>query len=329
MRVTILHDLVERGARADETDVLVQRDAVIAALRALGHHVEALGCGLDLQALRDELEQHRPDLVFNLVESIARSGRLIHVVPALLDTLGMRYTGARTDAIYLTSHKRLGKRWLAALELPVARDWQTGEPWPAELGRGTRWIVKSVWEHGSVGMDHDSVVTAGDAATLAAALRARRTAVGGEALAEQFVDGREFNLALLTDRDGVQVLPPAEIEFVDWHDDTPRIVDWRAKWDAQSPEYHNTPRRFDFPAADAPLLRELEQLARAAWTAFRLRGWARVDFRVHPERGPIVLEVNTNPCLSPDAGFAAALARAGLDLTAAIERIVADAMGAP
>lgn len=328
MRVTILHDHVEADSRADELDVLVQRDAVIGALRTLGHHVEAFGCGLNLEAVRDELRQSRPDLVFNLVESMQRSGRLIHVVPSLLDTLGIRYTGAGADAIYLTSHKRLGKRWLAALELPVAIDWQPGEPWPAEISRGARWIVKSVWEHGSVGMNHDSVVTAGDAATLAAALRARQTAVGGEALAEQFIDGREFNLALLADREGVQVLPPAEIEFVQWRDDAPRIVDWRAKWDEQSHEYNNTPRRFDFPASDAPLLRELEQLARTAWAAFRLRGWARVDFRVHPQRGPIVLEVNTNPCLSPDAGFAAALARAGTDLTAAIERIVADALRA-
>ncbi|MGE0142810.1 MAG: D-alanine--D-alanine ligase [Planctomycetota bacterium] len=326
MRILILHDQVDAGARADETDVLVQRDAVAVALRALGHSVDSHGCDLDLSAVRDRVAADRPDLVFNLVESIARSGRLIHLVPALLDALGQRYTGARSEAIYLSSHKRLGKRWLQAVGLPVARDWQLGEDWPDGVARGTRWIVKSIWEHGSVGMDHDSVIVADDAATLGAALRDRRARLLGDGLAEEFIDGREFNLSMLATTGGVDVLPVAEIEFLDWKSGAPKIVDWRAKWDEQSAEYHNTPRRFDFEPGDRALIDELSRIARAAWRAFDLRGWARVDFRVDPVRGPIVLEVNTNPCLSPDAGFAAALSRAGLNLETAMARILADAL---
>lgn len=326
MRILILHDRVDVGARADETDVLVQRDAVAAALRALGHDVDSHGCDLDLSVVRDRVAADRPDLVFNLVESIARSGRLIHLVPALLDAIGQRYTGSCSEAIYLSSHKRLGKRWLQAAGLPVARDWQRGEAWPADVPRGTRWIVKSIWEHGSVGMDHDSVIVADDPAPLDAALRERRGQLAGDGLAEEFIDGREFNVSMLASADGVDVLPVAEIEFLDWKAGAPKIVDWRAKWDEQSAEYHNTPRRFDFGPGDRALLDELMRIARAAWRAFDLRGWARIDFRVDPVRGPIVLEVNTNPCLSPDAGFFAALSRARLNLETAMARILADAL---
>src|SRR5690606_26424377 len=119
MDVLILHDEVGADARADETDVLVQRDAVQAALECRRHRVRSQAVGLDLAALAAGLAAAPPELVFNLVETIARSGRLIHVVPALLDTLGLRYTGSGTDAIYTTSNKRLGKRLLAAAGLPT------------------------------------------------------------------------------------------------------------------------------------------------------------------------------------------------------------------
>ena len=59
----------------------------------------------------------------------------------------------------------------------------------------------------------------------------------------------------------------------------------------------------------------------------RLRGWARVDFRVDGSGRPCILEVNANPCLSPDAGFAAGLERAGIAYPDAIARIVGSAIG--
>ena len=87
----------------------------------------------------------------------------------------------------------------------------------------------------------------------------------------------------------------------------------------------HTVRRFDFPAQDGALLAELRRVAAQCWNAFGLRGYARVDFRVDAENRPFVLEVNANPCLSPDAGFAAAAARAGLSYLQVVERILCDA----
>jgi D-alanine-D-alanine ligase len=123
------------------------------------------------------------------------------------------------------------------------------------------------------------------------------------------------------------VLSPAEIVFEAYADAKPRVVGYRAKWDEASFEYHHTPRRFEFEPHDARLLAELKRLALECWTCFGLRGYARVDFRVDGEGRPWVLEVNTNPCLSPDAGFAAALERAGISFQDAIARILADALG--
>ncbi|MDA0832610.1 MAG: GNAT family N-acetyltransferase [Planctomycetota bacterium] len=140
------------------------------------------------------------------------------------------------------------------------------------------------------------------------------------------IDGREFNLSLLAGTSGPDVLPCAEITFVGFPDDKPRIVGYRAKWSDESFEAVNTPRTFEFALADATLLEELKRLAISCWKGFDLDGYARIDFRVDSHGTPWILEINANPCLSPDAGFAAALSHGGIPFDAAIERIVTAAL---
>ena len=319
-RVAILHGAVPADAAPDEQDVLVEVDTVRAGLETLGHAPVAVPLGLDLEAARRRLAQLKPAFVFNLVESVDGEGRLIHLGPSLLEALGLPYTGSPAEAVLLTSKKTLAKRLLrdAGIDTPP---WM--EPGSEQApGFGGPYIVKSVWEHASIGIDSGSIVA--DPGKVAPLIRRRRRRFGGEWFVERFVAGREFNLSLLAASGGVEVLPPAEIDFVDYPAHKPRIVDYAAKWHPESFEFRSTPRRFDFPEPDRPLLDRLASLARACWTLFSLRGYARVDFRVDAAGRPWVLEININPCLSPDAGFAAATARAGLDPAAVIERIVAD-----
>jgi len=332
MRVTIVHNTVADDDAPDERDVLVQAEAVEAALRALGHDPGTLPCTLDLSEVKRRIADLRPDLVFNIVESLDGKGRLIHVIPLLLDALNVPYTGACAEAMCLTSHKVLAKQRLAAAHLPTP-------PWigpypedvpnlPPAAGPAVtseeKWIVKSVWEHASIGLDEKTHLLCDHADRAATLLRERAPRLGGACFAERFIDGREFNLALLAAPDGPQVLAPAEILFEGYADHTLKIVGYRAKWDSASYEFHHTPRRFDFPAKDAALLARLSDLALQCWRLFGLSGYARVDFRIDAAGRPWILEVNANPCLSPDAGFAAALDASGLSYAAAIDRIIAD-----
>jgi D-alanine-D-alanine ligase len=186
---------------------------------------------------------------------------------------------------------------------------------------GRKWIIKGIWDQASRDLEEDSIVEGTDD-EIARAVRERARRVGRPSFAEQFIEGREFNIALLAGLAGLEVLPPAEIDFSAFPPEKAKIVGHTAKWKEDSFEYQNTPRTFDFPESDGPLLEELRSLARQCWELFSLRGWARVDFRVDPEGRPWILEINTNPCLSPDAGFAAALARAGMPFEKAIRRIV-------
>jgi D-alanine-D-alanine ligase len=185
-----------------------------------------------------------------------------------------------------------------------------------------RYIVKSVWEHASVGLSKDSVLWASSSEELRTAVQGRKPFLGDDAFAEAYIDGREFNVAMLANTSEPEVLPPAEIRFDAFPEDKLKIVDYYAKWEVDSFEYHQTPRRFIFPEEDAQLLCDLRKLARQCWQLFGLRGYARIDFRVDEAQQPYVLEINTNPCLSPDAGFLAAAEQAELSVVDVVQRII-------
>lgn len=323
-----LHNAVDADSRADEQDVLIQSAAVAQALIEWGHAPTTMPCTLDLTRMKHQLEAMMPDMVFNLVESLDGEGRLIHLFPALLDSMGVPYTGSCTEAIYFTSHKTLAKERMVTAGIPTPT-WRG--PFPQDIPsiqcppfkvEGAQWLVKSVWEHGSLGLDDDEPISNVTLTELDQILEERAPDLGKACFAEVYIPGREFNLSLISGPMGPKILPPAEIIFENYIAEKLPIVGYRAKWDSESYEYHHTPRRFDFPPEDVILLDKLQSIAMKCWEVFGLNGYARVDFRVDGQGNPWVLEINSNPCLSPDAGFAAAVEQAGLSYADAVERII-------
>ncbi len=329
-KAVILHNQVNADSPKDELDVLVQADEVFKSLSELGYQPVTVPFSLDFAKNIRAIKKINPLFVFNLVESLEGNGQLIHLAPSLLDHLGLPYTGNDQEATFVTSNKILSKKLLQLAGVATP-------PWlgaghargSAGLGAGT-YLLKSVWEHASNWFADDSIVQVADEAELRRLLekknRSGRGPVGagrrGPFFAERYIGGREFNQAILTG----ESLPLSEIKFVEFPDDKLRILDFRAKWEENSYEYTHTPRSFEFGDADRPLQAELRAVARRCWEFFNLSGYARVDFRVDDENRPWVLEINTNPCLSPDGGFYAAAERAGLSFTGMVERIVNDCL---
>jgi len=322
VKVLVLHNHPGDDAAVDAQDVLNQRDAILAALRSRGIAAKASACTLNLKALRIAVRDYQPDLVFNLVESLDETDRLMPLVPLLLDALNVPYTGASAAAMLETGNKVAAKEQLRQAALPTPAWYLEDAQPPMGMLEHQKWIIKPIWEHASLGMCDDAVVAPVDVADLRRCLLQRQMRMGCPLLAEQYVDGREFNLSLLAG----EVLPPAEIDFSAFPPDKPRIVGHAAKWDEHSFEYRQTPRRFQFPASDDGLLATLRELARQCWELFGLTGFARIDFRVDEAGQPWILEVNVNPCLSPDAGFAAALGTAGIRFEDAVLQILDEAM---
>lgn len=317
--IIVVHEPVALDARTDELDALVQLREISAALRELGCQTSSLAIDLDFAAALRELKGRSPDCVFNLVESLGGSGQLIHLLPALLSSAGIAFTGSGADAIYMSSQKLLAKRWMALHGIPTPR-WHTAEETVEDDDQA--WIVKSVWEHASLGLDHNSVVRG--PAAMKKRLADCKAQFGGEWFAERYIDGREFNISMLEDNGEVRVLPIAEISFDGFPAGKPKIVGYDAKWNEDSVEYHTTARTF--PDLAQSRLERLLDVVRQCWRIFRLRGYARVDIRMDDRGVPWVLEINANPCLSKDAGFVAAAERAGLSYEHVIQQILDSAL---
>ncbi len=330
--VVLLYNRVSTTDSASELDVLRQCSAVESALLQLGHHVQRLDCTLDLQSVRNRLRQLQPDVVFNLVEALGGTDQLMGLATLLLESLGIPFTGASSLTMQLTTRKPLAKQRLADLRLPTPAWLLPGDQhWRGRTSAAhspLQALVKAASEHASLGLSDDSVIDCQQLRSHERLQHAMHTAAMHYAtpfFAEEYIHGREFNLSLLADHSEPQVLLPAEMLFVGYAEERPRILGAAAKWDELSSDYHQTTRSFHYPATDQPLLDELAALARNCWNAFDLAGYARVDFRVDADGQPWILEVNANPCLSPDAGFAAALEHSGISWEQAVARILNDA----
>lgn len=327
MRVVVLHNLVRETDGPDEQDNLRQAEAVARALESLGHEARLVPFSLDARAALEALRTLAPDAVFNLVETVEGLGRLGHFAPSILEELGLPFTGGGSFPMYVTADKLRTKRLLAGAGLPTPRWFSVESARQKKVPLTGRFIVKPVFEHGSVGIDEDSVVAPADSFALAGAIEGLSR--GRECFAEAFVDGREFNISLLDGPDGVRVLPPAEIVFEGYAEGKPRVVGYRAKWAEGSFEFANTVRCFEFKASDAPLLERIEAATLACWPVFELKCYARIDFRIDDAGEPLVIDVNPNPCLTPDAGFPAAALLSGVDYERMIGMILDRACTGP
>jgi D-alanine-D-alanine ligase len=317
-KVLLLVNSLPETPSEDELDVLVQAEAIEGALGELGHRYQRAFCDLNLDSTRALVQEKKPDLVFNLVETLGGKGALIHLLPSLLESMQVPFTGTPGYGLMVTTDKVRTKQLLREQEIPTP-DWiapgGTGVPDP-----GKKYIVKPVWEDGSAGITDASIVDGGnfDFSSFTSSPRSRGLFL------EEFIDGREFNITLLAGPGGPEVMPAAEMCYVDYPPDKPKILNFASKWEPGSFEYRKTVRSFSLGPEDRELVGEMNGISLKCWDHFELRGYARVDFRVDPLNRPYVLEVNANPCISPDAGFVAACKEGGIPYRAMIERILND-----
>jgi D-alanine-D-alanine ligase len=314
----ILFNQPREGALADELDVLDQVEFIEKHLNELGIETSKKGITNSFMSEIAELSASKPDFVFNLVESINNKGELSYFIPALLNMYSISYSGNPLEAIFLTSSKLLTSKMLQTTGINNPKAFLPSQY--KLLTPGNKYIVKPVWEDGSLGITEESVFIYNNNG-----IEDRlKTLDDTHWFIEDFVDGREFNISVLAGEKGPEVLSPAEIVFKNYVGDKPKIVDFKAKWEMESFEYVNTIR--EFPGDDInPVLRgKLMSAALKCWQVFGLKGYARVDMRIDENENPFVIEINANPCISPDGGFVAATKVAGLEFNTVLQRIIND-----
>ena len=298
-------------------------DAVQAACLDAGWETWRLAVDEDLASTVSALERRRPDVVFSMVESVGNDTRLEAGMAYLFEWLRIPYTGAPPLALSLALHKPLARAMLESVGVAMPRG-RVMELADASLD-GLRYplIVKPSREDGSIGISSSNVVA--DAASARDRIHDVVTRFGQPAIVEEFIDGREFPVSLLGPTEDPQVLPLREIDYrLPPH--LPRLLTYEAKWVEGSPEYGGT---FSVPApdVDSELAAELQSIARAAYRAAGLRDYGRVDIRLDPQAGPLVIEVNPNPELLPGTGgIAGAALDAGLSFGDLVGFIVEQAV---
>jgi len=315
MRITILTYLEkEDDPHFDEVVPQVAR-----ALRRGGHTVSILGVHGDVRKLISGLTRRKPDLVFNLMESFGDSYLGASDVIGLLDMLGLWYTGGGPGEYYLQEDKALTKKLLAFEGLKYPDFAVFTQDANLETGGNLRMplFVKPLRMDASIGIGAKSLVH--NTMDMMKRVIAIHEQVHDAALAEEYIEGREFYVGVLGNQNP-QAFPPIEMDFSGLPDDKPHVLGDRAKWRKDSAEYKGTRAVL----ADIPdeLRAQLQKVSRDAYRALRVRDYGRVDLRLTDTNQIYVIEVNASCYLEESSEFATAAAAAGLDYPALINKIV-------
>ncbi len=237
-KAAILYGAMPDNATQEDLDVLTDIETMTRTLANLGYEPVAVPLSLDLAKALANLREIDPLFVFNLVDAVDGHDSLLHLAPSILEAYRIPFTGVGTAGNFCTTDKVLAKEIMRSAGIPTPSWQRLNMARTDDYRAGFPCIVKPVIMDASRGMDSTSVCR--DASSLKAKIASLKSDDFTEYFIEEFIEGREFGISLLAMADGVRVLPPGEMTFVDFPPGMPTIVDFKAKWDAESFEYSHT-----------------------------------------------------------------------------------------
>ncbi|OQA82737.1 MAG: D-alanine--D-alanine ligase B [Lentisphaerae bacterium ADurb.Bin242] len=307
-----------------EAGVRNEAGAVKTACLALGFRTEELVVSEPLAAC-ESVVNSGADVVFNLCEGVnGDSGYEMHFA-ALLELSGIPFTGANPLTLGMARNKPLAKQLFRSRGIPVPAGVHL-KTVPDRLPEGLSFplICKPACEDASLGIFHDAVVRDEKSMREKVSFLLEKYPRDG-ILLEEYIDGREFNVAVLSDGRTVRVLEPSEIDFSRLPENCDRITGYEAKWLEDSALFKTTPSRC--PADISPELKSrLQDTALSAYHALAANSYGRIDLRVDRNGRIFVLEYNPNPDISPDAGYAKALAASRLTYAGFVKTVITEAL---
>ena len=306
----------------DEKDILPWRAEydVITCLKKAKHEVMALGVQEELQPIRDAVESMKPHIVFNLLEEFHQNALYDHNIVSFLELIRVPYTGCNPRGLVISRDKALGKKLLAyhRIRTPAFAVFPLGRRTrrPAKLGFPL--IVKSLTEHASLGIAKASLVR--DDAELEERVRFIHETLDTDAIAEQFIEGRELYVSVLGNG-RAKSLPTWELVIEHSAPNEPLIATAKVKHDLEYQER----RGVQLQAADLgePLATTIGRLSRRIYRILEMSGYARIDYRLDDHGVLWFLDANPNPDISASEELASAAKRAGMTYTVLLNRIIA------
>ncbi len=293
-------------------------------LKGNGVNAYTLNIRDDIQSILRDIKKNKPDVIFNFIEIYKEDSRHEMNIVGMLELLKIPFTGAPPMALANCQSKIFTKRLLNAFGIKTPR-FIILKKLPKHYRHRLKYplIVKPAFEDASVGIENESIVE--NIEKLKERTEYILKAFAQPALIEEFIEGRELNIAILGDYDPT-ALPISEIDFTEMPDHLHNIVSYQAKWDPKHEAYHKT-----IPICPAKLPKRIEkkakEIALKTFRAMGCRDYARVDMRLSKDNHLYVLEVNPNPDLTEGAGFMRSAEASGLSYVDTLKKIISLALG--
>jgi len=293
---------------------------VKSALDRLGHEVRVIGLYDDLAPIRSAIEEWQPDIVFNLLEEFAGNPAFDYYVVSYLEMMQVRYTGCNPRGLLLARDKALSKKLLSFhhINVPDFIVFPKGRAIRKNKHRHYPMIIKSLMEEGSVGIAQASRVE--NDAQLRERVELIQEKTQGDAIAEQYIDGRELYVTVLGNTK-LTVLPFRELTFSDIENGIQRMATYKVKWD------HNYRERWGIDyqyARNLPdgMEERITKLCKRAYKILDLNGYARFDLRLGEDSKVYLLEANPNPGIAHNDDCALSADKVEIDYQNLIQHIL-------
>jgi len=291
------------------------------ALLRIGHEVQVIGVYDDLAPLRKTIEEWKPDIAFNLLEDFAGNSALDYYVVSFFEMMRLPYTGSNPRGLLLARDKALSKKLLAFHRISVP-DFEVF-PFGKKLGRRLRRmaypvIVKSLMEEGSIGIAKASYVE--NEKELRERVNLIHEKVKGDAIVEQFIDGRELYVTVMGGLK-LEVLPIRELVFGNMEPGVPKMATYKVKWDAKYRERWGIEYQF---ARNLPngMAEHVGHVCKRIYRTLGMSGYGRIDLRLDANGKLYVLEANPNPGIARDEESTLSAIKAGFSYDSFIQHIL-------
>jgi D-alanine-D-alanine ligase len=308
---------------ADPDNMYTERD-VQKALISNGHEVRLLGIYNDITPLFEEIQHNKPDVIFNMMEVYNDQTHLEKNMAALLEILGIPFTGSSSGVLYLSNNKAIHKKILDYHGIKVPRFLECALGGKVSLPDDFLFpaIVKPTCEEASRGISQASVVD--NVAALTERVKFIHEHMRMDAIIEEFIMGRELYVSVMGHKQLI-VFPAREMIFSKVPENEPRVATYKAKWDD---EYRKRWGIKSVPAKniDLQLKEHLEDVCKRAYWALDARSYLRFDIRLTPQGEVYIIEPNANPCVARIDELAQAALLAQVSYEELIERIVQQAI---
>ena len=307
---------------ADPENMYTEND-VHRALLANGHGVRVLGIYNDIAPLLEEVKEFPPDVIFNLVDLFHEKAHWDKNAAALIEMLGIPFTGCSPMNLMLCNNKAMSKKILSfhRLKVPHFETFYRGQR--LRVGKKLKLpvVVKPLCEEASRGISQASI--ADNPAALDERVRFIHQKMDMDAIVEEYVDGRELYVSVMG-RKRIEVFPPRELIFGEFPEGEPRIATYKAKWDDVYRQRWGIKSVFAGKLPEG-IERQVAESCKRAYRALALDAYARFDIRVTSDGQVFIIEANANPCLARIDEIAQSAQKVGLTYESLIQRIAEQA----